>query len=175
MPPAIPGRVQRAVEVLDLDPTANVLEIGCGPGVAVSLICAQLTTGRFTAMDRSAVAVSRATRRNAADVASGKAIILHSELKDFDSAGQRFDVIFAINVNVFWAGDATAEIAAVQSLLKPNGVFHLFYEVPVGADMERLGTTITTRLSDAGFVVDTTIGGLLEIEARDRRVGRCVP
>lgn len=174
MPNPIPDRVQRAVEVLDIDPAANVLEIGCGPGVAVSLVCEQLTNGRCTALDRSAVAIDRARRRNAANVAAGKAILHQCELKDFDSGGERFDVIFAINVNVFWAGAATAEITAVQSLLTANGVFFLFYERPRGGELDPLAAMISHRLTDAGFVVDVTGDELLEIQARDRRVGRCV-
>ena len=42
-----------AVDTLAPDPADRVLEVGCGHGVAVSLVCAQLTSGRITAIDRS--------------------------------------------------------------------------------------------------------------------------
>jgi hypothetical protein len=46
-------RFRWAVETLDPAPSDRLLEIGCGPGVAVSLICETLSTGTITAIDRS--------------------------------------------------------------------------------------------------------------------------
>jgi hypothetical protein len=44
----VPERVAWAVEMLDLAPDDRLLEIGCGAGRAVSLICARLDTGTIT-------------------------------------------------------------------------------------------------------------------------------
>ncbi|HEV3504599.1 MAG TPA: hypothetical protein VG637_04850, partial [Actinomycetes bacterium] len=43
---AVPERIRWAVEVLSPAPEDHVLEIGCGPGVAVAAICRRLTGGR---------------------------------------------------------------------------------------------------------------------------------
>lgn len=76
------GRLLWAVETLAVEPTDHVLEIGCGHGVAVSMICDKLTGGKITGIDRSAKAVFRATTLDAADL-----------------EGARFNKIFAVNVN----------------------------------------------------------------------------
>src|SRR6266498_1502438 len=75
-----PQRLQWAVQVLNVAPEDEILEIGCGPGVAVSLVCEQLAGGKITAIDRSATAIKQAAKRNADHLASGKAALLHIDL-----------------------------------------------------------------------------------------------
>src|ERR671932_220552 len=57
-------RVVWAVETLEVRPADRLLEVGCGHGVAVSLVCERLTTGTITAIDRSPKMIEMATRRN---------------------------------------------------------------------------------------------------------------
>ncbi len=48
------ARLQAVVEQLDIRPGDRVLEIGCGHGVAATLICERLESGRLRRFDRSA-------------------------------------------------------------------------------------------------------------------------
>ena len=66
-------RLQSVVEQLGLRPDDRVLEIGCGHGVAATLVCEQLETGHLTAVDRSAKMIHAAMHRNATYVAAGRA------------------------------------------------------------------------------------------------------
>ena len=47
---AVPERLLWAVKVLGLGPDDHLLEIGCGSGAAVALICEQLVGGRTVAI-----------------------------------------------------------------------------------------------------------------------------
>jgi len=55
----VPDRISWAIELLDVSSADQVLEIGCGPGVAMALVCDRLSGGRITGIDRSATAIWR--------------------------------------------------------------------------------------------------------------------
>src|SRR5688500_20138430 len=94
-------RLRSVVEQLDIGPDDRVLEIGCGHGVAATIVCERLDRGRLTAIDRSAKMIAAAARRNAAYVESGKAEFLVADLNHLDLGDRGFDVIFAVRVGIF--------------------------------------------------------------------------
>ncbi|HEY3145828.1 MAG TPA: class I SAM-dependent methyltransferase, partial [Dongiaceae bacterium] len=98
----IPDRIVWAVDTMDLKPSDQVLEIGCGHGFAVSLVCEKLGRGTLTAIDRSARMIAVAEKRNAGLVAAGKVRFETAALADASFGRRRFSKIFAINVNLFW-------------------------------------------------------------------------
>ncbi len=113
-------RLRRVVEALELRPEDRVLEIGCGHGVAATLVCERLRTGRLTAIDRSPKMIDAAARRNAAHVASGRAEFLVAQLEDLDLGTRRFDVIFAVRVGLFEREPQRAR-ALAERWLAPGG------------------------------------------------------
>jgi protein-L-isoaspartate O-methyltransferase len=151
MPPEVPERVRYAVELLDVQPANDILEIGSGPGHAIALVCARLRTGTITAIDRSAIAVERARARNAACIAAGRARIEMHELTVAD-LGRRFAKIFAINVNAFWTAPAPS-LAALARLLSDRGRAYLVYEPPSTTRLRDLRQSLTALLEDHDFRV----------------------
>lgn len=151
MTSAVPDRVRWAVETLDVQPSDRVLEIGCGSGVAAGMICERLVEGRMLAIDRSAVQIERARRRNDAHLASGRLSLDVVELADMHVGDARFDKVFAINVNLFWLGPARAEVDAVRRALAPGGRLLLFYETPGPERARHAAERLTAVLQAEAF------------------------
>jgi ubiquinone/menaquinone biosynthesis C-methylase UbiE len=122
-------RLQRVVDQLDIGPDDRVLEIGCGHGVAATLVCERLDEGRLTAVDRSPKMIEAATRRNAAYVDSGKAEFLVATLEDLDLGDRRFDTIFAVRVGLFHREPERAR-NLVEAWLAPGGEVFAFFDPP---------------------------------------------
>src|SRR3954463_14265811 len=114
------GRFVWAIDTLGVRPADRLLEIGCGHGVAVSLVCERLTTGTITGIDRSPKMIEMATRRNREHVDAGRAVREAVALEDADLGAHRFDKVFAFNVAPFWQKPQAA-FAAVREHLARDG------------------------------------------------------
>jgi SAM-dependent methyltransferase len=145
-----------AVETLELDPGDRVLEVGCGHGVAVSLVCERLgPRGRITAIDRSQKMIAAARRRNRLHVESGRAVLEAVALEDADLGDQRFDRVFAFNVAPFWLEPSEA-LEIVHEHLAPNGTVHVFWDAR-RQTVSGLGERLSKRLLQGGFAIDRVL------------------
>jgi ubiquinone/menaquinone biosynthesis C-methylase UbiE len=105
-------RLRKVVDGLAIGPDDRVLEIGCGHGVAATLVCER--GARLTAVDRSPKMIAAAARRNAAYVEAGRAEFLVGSLEALELGDRRFDRIFAVRVRAF-------EPRLVERWLAPGG------------------------------------------------------
>ncbi|HQU91255.1 MAG TPA: class I SAM-dependent methyltransferase [Pyrinomonadaceae bacterium] len=149
---AVPDRYRWAVDILDVQPSDVILEIGCGYGHSIPLICEKLDDGHLTAIDGSEKMVAAATRSNEEFVATDRAEILHLDLIDSAFPSSAFDKIFLFNINIFWM-DPVAELAEIRRLLKPQGWFFLFHQPPPGHDLDEFEAAFRTNLVKHDFLV----------------------
>jgi ubiquinone/menaquinone biosynthesis C-methylase UbiE len=147
-------RLEWAVETLDPQPADRILEIGCGHGVAVHLICGRLETGEITAVDKSEKMIATARRKNADAIAAGRAKVGRGEFPDVDLGDARFDKVFGVHVAPLWK-QAEVMLPVVRRLLRPTGHLYLFDHVPPqmadAAALRRKGETIAEALARQGF------------------------
>lgn len=122
-------RLKAIVKRMDIRPDDEVLEIGCGHGVAATDICKKLEKGRLTAIDRSKKMIDAASRRNAEHVESGKAKFIVANLEDIDFGSRRFDKILAVRVRLFHSEPKHAN-AIVSKWLAPGGKIFAVYDEP---------------------------------------------
>lgn len=152
-PHLIPARIRWAVDVLDVQPDDQVLEIGCGSGQAAGLVASRLTRGRIMAIDRAESSVDRTRRTNAEHLESGRLTVRHIDLATLRVPVKRLDKAFAINVNLFWVRDCHDEVGLLHERLSPGGTVHLFYEATRREEVPRIVEKASASLAKAGFRV----------------------
>ena len=170
----VPERLSWAVGRLQLSPGDDVLEIGCGRGVALALICAQLDTGSVTGVDRSAAAIGGARQRNRAAVDAGQLELIVASFEKADYGGRSFDRILAVNVNHFWVRSATREVELLKKLLASDGQMHLVWEPPSRSKADQIAETVGPLVAQSGLDVSvetsqTTTGAALVAVVGTRR------
>jgi len=122
-------RLRRIVDQMNIRPSDRVLEIGCGHGVAATMVCEFLEGGRLTAVDRSKKMIDAASRRNDVYVEAGRAEFLCSDFETLDLGSRRFDKIFAVRVGLFWREPERAR-ALAERWLAPGGELFVEYDEP---------------------------------------------
>ena len=143
---AIAPRHMAAVSALALTGTESVLEIGCGHGVAVRLVLERLSTGHVTALDRSQKMIDLVR-----SIDDERLTTRAEALEEADFGEQRFDAIFAVNLD-FNLRLGTRWPGMLKALLKPGGRLVLAFDPPPdsGKGHAFAGKSLD-RLSAAGF------------------------
>ena len=148
-----------AVEVLDPAPTECLLEVGCGHGVALSLVAQRLDGGSVTGLDRSAKMIEAAGRRNADHVAAGTVELVAGSFERIPVGLHRFDTLYAFHVAAFWRRPEPM-LAAARRALVPGGTLLLFNQLPGWgqiSDVSQFAAEVTGILGRHGFETDEPI------------------
>jgi SAM-dependent methyltransferase len=147
-----------AVDTLAPAPDDRVLEVGCGQGVAVSLVCERLAGGRITAIDRSPKMIEMAARRNREHIAAGRAVLRTAALEQAGLGSERFDKVFAFNVAPFWLRPKDA-LGIVRRQLAPAGAVYLFWDArhTQPGRARELADALSEKLRLAEFSVDQVL------------------
>src|SRR3954466_5954607 len=91
-----------AVEPHASQPTDRVLELGCGPGVAIAALAGRATRGLVVGVDHSQVMIGQARRRNAAPIRAGRGRVIHPTLELLHLTDGPFDSALAVNTVGMW-------------------------------------------------------------------------
>lgn len=167
-------RIRWAVETLDVEPDDRILEIGCGHGVAVSLVCERLTGGSITAIDRSAKMAEMARKRNAECIARGKALVHPVAFLETDFDAQCFDKIFAIHVGFFWQRPGR-ELGMIGDLLASGGALYLFFQPLVPAEIPNLIDQAVGIFAGGGITIVRTVTKAIDGGPMACVIGQNVP
>jgi SAM-dependent methyltransferase len=106
-----------AVELLEIGPAEHVLEIGCGPGLALAA-AARGPAARITGVDPSPVMVAQARRRNRR--AAERVTVLEAGAETLPLADASVDCAIAVNSLSHWRSRERG-LAELARVLKPGG------------------------------------------------------
>ncbi|MGH6834999.1 MAG: class I SAM-dependent methyltransferase [Methylocella sp.] len=133
--------------LLDVQPSDKVLEVGFGPGVGIQLLSSAAPAGHVAGIDASKEMVAQATTRNKKAVESGQVELRHGFVASLPFAGNTFDKALAINSMQVWP-DAVAGLAEMRRVLKSGGEVALGFTPYSGQP----NTGLAEALAAAGFV-----------------------
>jgi len=115
---ALQNRV--TVETLNPLPGAAVLEIGFGPGHALSMLARTHRLGLVAGVDHSELMVATARRRLNGGRGDAALDLRVGEASDLPFPDERFDIVFAVNAFHQWP-DKVRALAEMVGVLKPGG------------------------------------------------------
>lgn len=146
-------RIKWTLSQMNIQPSDHVLEIGYGPGYALSLLAKITTDGFVAGTDTSIEMFKQAVRRNKQSVRSGKMELFHGSISKLDCSSPQFDKILAINSHPFWT-NTEQDLKTLKGMLKPDGKVFLSFQPPPVVDIKSLDDErekLTTLLETSGF------------------------
>jgi len=114
------ARSRWAAGLLDVQPTDRVIELGCGPGVAIAALAGRATRGLVVGVDHSQVMIRQAGWRNRAPVRAGRVRLIHAPVQSMSVGDGPFDAALAVNTVGMWP-DPPARLREIAGLLRPGG------------------------------------------------------
>jgi SAM-dependent methyltransferase len=108
-------------------PPATVIELGCGPGIALTELLTAYPAASVVGVDRSPVVLITARRRNALAIASGRLTLVTGDIAKA-AAHAPAGLVLACHVLYFWA-EPVRELRRIRQLLVPDGHLALGYQL----------------------------------------------
>lgn len=152
----------RGIEALDVQPADQVLDIGCGPGRALSELAAKASRGRAVGADPSELMAEIAVNRNRKLVRAGRVDVAVAGVEALPFPDASFDKVLGVHVVYFWS-DLEVALREIRRVLKPGGLLVLLFRTSADA------------ASVHSFPADVyRFRSMKEVEATARRTGLAV-
>jgi SAM-dependent methyltransferase len=152
-----PSNIERnrwTVDLLNVQPSDHMLEIGFGPGLAIAQIARLAPQGRVVGIDHSALMIERASGRNRSAIQAGLVDLRVGGLELLPQLGEVFDKVFSVNVPLF-RPERTPVLHTIRSVLKPGGVLATTVQPrhlgATAADAQAFAQTLSSEMIEAGF------------------------
>lgn len=112
------------IDLLDIQPTDRVLDLGCEPGVALNTVAQQVPRGLAVGFDYAPIMAQQAQHRIRSFIHSGRAGIVQGNAARLPYADATFTIVYGVNVIYFWP-DAHIVLQEIRRVLRPGGLVAL--------------------------------------------------
>ena len=155
------------VDCLQVGPGDRVLDVGCGPGLAVT-VAARVTDGPVVGVDASATMVRLARRRNRTAVREGRVEIRQADAGRLPYPDGHFTRAGSLNSLQFWPAPDQG-LGEMHRVLEPGGrvamVLMARSDDPTGSGVPPWVEDTADRICAAGFagleIASESFGGVL--------------
>src|SRR5262245_804219 len=113
-----------AVEMLDLKPDDQALEIGFGPGRTIQMMAERTIHGYVAGIDLSNVMVRQAARRNLDYIVTGRVELCRGSVANLPYEYGRFTKVLAVNNYQFWPNQEL-NLVEIQRVMFEGGLLVL--------------------------------------------------
>jgi trans-aconitate methyltransferase len=120
------SRNKWTVDLLDIEESDDVLELGPGPGVTLQLLLSRVPQGHVVGIDHSDTMLAACSKRNREALNAERLTLIKAELPGIPQ-DLRFDKILAVNSLQFDAL-TVASLQEIGSRLKPGGRFAVTFQ-----------------------------------------------
>lgn len=143
------------VDLLHVKEDHQILEIGCGPGLALKRCAERVVLGRVVGLDHSQTMIRQAQKLLSKEIAAGKIELRLGGLDSLRRSSQAFDRVFSLNVVQFFP-DLAEAFKLIYESLKEGGVAITTYQprTPKASRQDALSKAeeIEQAMRNAGFV-----------------------
>ena len=108
------------VDLLDVQPTDRVLDVGCGPGVTLQLLANRASSVLVAGVDPSDVMLRQATRRNRGAIQQGRVELRRAGAGHLPFPDSSFNKACAVHSMYFWPS-LEEGLRELQRVLTPGG------------------------------------------------------
>ncbi|MCM2294659.1 methyltransferase domain-containing protein [Allorhizobium sp. BGMRC 0089] len=114
-----------AISLLDIKPTADLLEIGHGPGFGLARLSKMAPMGSIIGVDRSPTMRRLARAKNKTAIAEGNMSLKQGTFERLPLRDESVDGILAVNV-LYFVDPISSALAEARRVLRPGGTLSVY-------------------------------------------------
>jgi len=116
----------RAMDVLGINQSDHILDLGCGHGRSLAELATRASMGHVVGADPSELMVEIAARRNRPLIEAGRVDVVLATVESLPFPDDVFDKVLCVHVLYFWK-DLDMSLREIARVLRPGGRLGLLF------------------------------------------------